>query len=190
MVTYGASESNLLQYALELNPHSGNTPCKGKSFKIPMLFAPYRAFIFTRQIPPSHRSKGNPWRRTHCGHELSLRDIPPSAVLSALSAPPSARGFGCPSACHPWKARRCSILRCSRCCAPYSGRQLPPLICPRGCCLHDKSRNDNRCRKSHAHGAPRILGRIYFSLLKCKNSYSKWRGKLIHIKIKIAKTCQ
>lgn len=31
------------------------------------------------------------------------------------------------------------------------------------------------------------FGRIYFSLLKCKNSYSKWRGKLIHIRIKIAK---
>ena len=34
------------------------------------------------------------------------------------------------------------------------------------------------------------FGRIYFSLLKCKNSYSKWRGKLIHIRIKIAKTCR
>ena len=110
-------------------------------------------FIFTRQIPPSHRSKDNPWRQTHCGHELSPRDIPPSAAQSGLSAPPSARRFGCPSACHPWKARRCSILRCSRCCGPYSGRPPLLLICPRGCCRHDKSRNDNRCRKSHAHGA-------------------------------------
>ena len=70
----------LLQYALELNLHSGNTPCKGKSFKIPMLLLLTGLFIFTPQTPPSHQSKGNPWRQTRCGHELSPRDIPPSAV--------------------------------------------------------------------------------------------------------------
>ena len=32
--------------------------------------------------------------------------------------------------------------------------------------------------------------RIYFSLLKYKNNYTKWRGKLIHIRMKIAKTCR
>ena len=105
------------------------------------------------QIPPSHQSKGNPWRQTHYAHEPLPRDIPPSAALSALSAPPSAVVFGYPSACHPGIGRRCSILRCSRCCDPCSGRPPLLLICPRGCFRHGKSRNDNRCRKSHAHDA-------------------------------------
>ena len=71
-------------------------------------------------------------------------------------------GGGYPLACQSGISRQCSIFRCSRCCAPYSGRQLPPLICPRGCCRHDKSRNDNRCRKNHAQDAPRILGESIF----------------------------
>lgn len=104
-------------------------------------------FMFTRQTPPSHRSKDNPCWRTHCAHEPSPWDIPPSAALWALSAQPSARGFGCPLACHPWTVRRCSIFLCSRCCDPCSGRPPLLLICPHGCFRHGKSRNDSRCRK-------------------------------------------
>lgn len=100
------------------------------------------------QIPPSHQSKGKPCLRTHYAHEPLPRDIPPSAALSALSAPPSAQWFGYPSACHHGIGRRCSILRCSRCCDPCSGRLPLLLICPRGCFRHGKSRNDNRCKKA------------------------------------------
>ena len=100
------------------------------------------------QIPPSHQSKGKPCLRTHYAHEPLPRDIPPSAALSALSAPPSAVGFGYPSACHPGIGRQCSILRYSRCCDPCSGHPLLLLICPRGCFRHGKSRNDNRCRET------------------------------------------
>ena len=62
-------------------------------------------------------------------------------------------GGGYPLACQSGISRQCSIFRCSRCCGPCSGRPRLLQICPRGCCRHDKSRNDNLCRKSHAHDA-------------------------------------